>query len=297
VEQQRGTRIDHLLEMGLPTVSFEFFPPKTEAGYTHLFQAIDDLHPLQPSFVSVTYGAGGSTRQKTVALVERIQRELGIRTMAHLTCLGHTPAEIQVILADLWNAGIRNVLALRGDPPMGQMQLNPADGGLEHGSDLVRIVKARGDLCIGVAGYPEGHPQCLNRTRDLEMLKLKIDNGACFVVTQLFFDNADFYRFRDQARAIGIKVPIIAGIMPIVGVAQIKRFVGMCGAKIPHALLQRLESVEHDADAVHATGIAHAAEQCRDLLANQADGLHFYTLNKSKATVDIVKALGITHAS
>jgi methylenetetrahydrofolate reductase (NADPH) len=295
VEPQRDTRIDRLLETG-KTISFEFFPPKTEAGYVQLFQAIDALHPLKPSFVSVTYGAGGSTRQKTVALVERIQRELGIRAMAHLTCTGHTTAEIQAILADLYKAGIRNVLALRGDPPAGQMQFVPVEAGLEHASDLVRIVKSRGDLCIGVAGYPEGHPQCLNRTRDLEMLKLKVDNGACFVVTQLFFDNADFYRFRDEARAMGIKAPIIAGIMPIVGVAQIKRFVGMCGAKIPHALLLKLESVEQDADAVHATGIAHAIEQCRDLLAHGADGLHFYTLNKSKATVDIVKALGATHA-
>jgi methylenetetrahydrofolate reductase (NADPH) len=297
VEQQRGTRIDRLLELGLPTVSFEFFPPKTEAGYVQLFHAIDDLHSLRPSFVSVTYGAGGSTRQKTVALVERIQRELGIRAMAHLTCTGHTTAEIHAILADLWNAGIRNVLALRGDPPTGQAQFVPADSGLEHASDLVRIAKSQNDLCIGVAGYPEGHPQCLNRARDLEMLKLKIDNGGSFVITQLFFDNADFYRFRDQAGAMGIKVPIIAGIMPIVGVAQIKRFVGMCGAKIPHALLQKLESVENDADAVYATGIAHAIGQCRDLLAQGAQGLHFYTLNKSKATVDIVKALGFDHAS
>jgi methylenetetrahydrofolate reductase (NADPH) len=296
VQNQPDTRIDRLLQLG-KTISFEFFPPKTEAGYVQLFHAIDDLHPLRPSFVSVTYGAGGSTRQKTVALVERIQRELGIRAMAHLTCTGHTTAEIHVILDDLCKAGVRNVLALRGDPPTGQMQFAPVEVGLEHASDLVRIVKARCDLCIGVAGYPEGHPQCLNLTRDLEMLRLKVDNGAGFVITQLFFDNADFYRFRDQARAMGIKAPIIAGIMPIVGVAQIKRFVGMCGAKIPHALLLKLESVEQDAAAVHAAGVAHAIEQCRDLLAHGVDGLHFYTLNKSKATVDIVKSLSVTHAS
>jgi methylenetetrahydrofolate reductase (NADPH) len=294
----KSMRIDSLLGGGLPTISFEFFPPKTEAGFAQLFNTIKDLQSLKPSYVSVTYGAGGSTRQKTVELVERIQRESSILAMAHLTCVGHTAEEIGSILDDLWKAGVRNVLALRGDPPSGPAgQFVVTEGGFGYSSDLVKFVRGRHEFCIGVAGYPEGHPQCLNRTRDLEMLKLKIDNGACFVVTQLFFDNADFYRFRDQARAMGIKVPIIAGIMPIVGVAQIKRFVGMCGAKIPHALLQRLESVEHDADAVHATGIAHAAEQCRDLLANQADGLHFYTLNKSKATVDIVKALGITHAS
>lgn len=288
-------RIDQLLGKGQPAVSFEFFPPKTEVGFTQLFATIDELHPLRPSYVSVTYGAGGSTRQKTVALVERIQRELGIRSMAHLTCTGHTADEIGSILDDLWKAGIQNVLALRGDPQAGQTQFVATEGGFQYASDLAKFVRARHDFCIGVAGYPEGHPQCLNRTRDLEMLKRKVDNGGCFVVSQLFFENADFYRFRDQARAMGIKVPIIAGIMPISNVAQIKRFVSMCGAKIPQPLLLKLESLESDAQAVHAAGVDYAINQCRDLLTNGVDGLHFYTLNKSKATVEIVKALDVPH--
>jgi methylenetetrahydrofolate reductase (NADPH) len=296
-KQRASLRIDSLLGTGLPTISFEFFPPKTEAGFTQLFAAIKDLHSLNPSYVSVTYGAGGSTRQKTVALVERIQRESSILAMAHLTCVGHTAQEIGGILDELWAAGVRNVLALRGDPIAGpQSQFVATEGGFAHATDLVKFVHDRHDFCIGVAGYPEGHPQCLNRTRDLEMLKLKVDRGGCFVVTQLFFDNADFYRFRDQARVMGINVPIIAGIMPILNVAQIKRFISMCGAKIPHPLLLKLENLENDAEAVYSAGLAHAIDQCRDLLAHGADGLHFYTLNKSRATVDIVRALNVKHA-
>src|SRR5438270_6172147 len=276
-------RIDQLFGLRLPTLSFEFFPPKSEAGFTQLYQAIDELKAIQPSYVSVTYGAGGSTRQKTVDLVERIQRELSIRSMAHLTCVGHTADEIGRILDDLWNAGIRNVLALRGDPPAGQTQFVATEGGFANADALVKFARSRRDFCIGVAGYPEGHPQCLNRTRDLEHLKQKIDNGGNFIITQLFFDNADFYRFRDNAQAMGIKVPIVAGIMPILNVAQIKRFVSMCGAKIPHPLLTTLEKLEPDPDAVHAAGVDYATEQCLDLLNHGADGIHFYTLNRSKA--------------
>ena len=289
-------RIDQVLGLGKPSVSFEFFPPKTEAGFQQLFQTIDELHPLHPTYVSVTYGAGGSTRQKTVELVERIQRELEIRSMAHLTCVGHTAEEIGAILDDLWAAGIRNVLALRGDPPAGQMQFVATEGGFANADQLVAFMKTRRDFCIGVAGYPEGHPQCLNTTRDLEHLKRKVDNGGCFVITQLFFDNDDFYRFRDTARAAGIRVPIVAGIMPILNVAQIKRFVSMCGAKIPNPLLLKLESLEQDAEAVYAAGVDYATNQCQDLLNNDVDGLHFYTLNRSKATVQICKALDVDHA-
>jgi methylenetetrahydrofolate reductase (NADPH) len=284
-------RIDQVLKAGNPAVSFEFFPPKSEEGFRSLYKTIDDLHPLDPSYVSVTYGAGGSTRAKTVELVTRIQTDLKLRAMAHLTCVGHTADEIGSILDDLWNAGIRNVLALRGDPPAGQSSFVATEGGFAYANELVKYVKSRHDFCIGVAGYPEGHPQCLNRTRDLENLKLKVDAGGCFVITQLFFDNADFYAFRDSARRMGIHVPIIAGIMPILNVSQIKRFISMCGAKIPHPLLTHLESLERDPDAVYAAGVDHATRQCQDLLANGVDGIHFYTLNKSKATVEICKAL------
>ena len=188
-------------------------------------------------------------------------------------------------------------MTLRGDPPVGQNAFVATEGGFANADALVDCARRRHDFCIGVAGYPEGHPQCLNKTRDLEHLKRKVDNGANFIVTQLFFDNDDFYRFRDAARAMGITVPIIAGIMPILNVAQIKRFIGMCGAKIPQPLLLKLESVESNADAVYAAGVDYAVQQCKDLLANQAEGLHYYTLNKSKATVEIVRTLGADHAA
>jgi len=290
-------RIDRLFQLGLPTLSFEFFPPKTEAGFAPLYQTIDELHPLKPSYVSVTYGAGGSTRQKTVELVGRIQNELKIRSMAHLTCVGHTAEELGGILDDLWNAGIRNVLALRGDPQAGQSSFTATQGGFANANALVAFARQRYDFCIGVAGYPEGHPQCLNKTRDLEHLKQKLDAGANFVITQLFFDNADFYRFRDAARSMGIRQPIVAGLMPILNVSQIKRFISMCGAKIPHPLLTRLESLEQDPDAVYAAGVEHAVNQCRDLLENGVDGIHFYTLNKSRATVQVCEALDLPHAA
>ncbi|HZZ44606.1 MAG TPA: methylenetetrahydrofolate reductase [NAD(P)H] [Tepidisphaeraceae bacterium] len=286
-------RIDAITGKGSPTVSFEFFPPKTEQGFTLLYQTIEELRPLGPSYVSVTYGAGGSTREKTVQLVEKIQKDIGIRSMAHLTCVGHTADQIGSILDDLWKAGIRNVLALRGDPPAGQSQFTATEGGFAYANELVSYIRSRHDFCIGVAGYPEGHPQCLNKSRDLENLHKKVDAGGSFVVTQLFFDNAEFYRFRDRARAMGITVPIVAGIMPITNVGQIKRFVSMCGAKIPHRYLQKLEAIESDPAAVHEMGIEYAAMQCRDLLFNDVEGLHFYTLNKSKATVDVCRRLNI----
>lgn len=277
-------------------MSFEFFPPKTEAGFTQLYQTIDELKSHQPTYVSVTYGAGGSTREKTIDLTTRIQNEIGIRAMAHLTCVGHRADEIGRILDELWDKGVRNVLALRGDPPVGQSSFVPTEGGFSYADQLAAYVKNRHDFCIGVAGYPEGHPQCLNRTRDLENLKRKVDNGGCFIITQLFFDNTDFYRFVESARRMGIKAPILAGIMPITNVAQIKRFVTMCGAKIPHPLLLKLESLEADAEAVYSAGVEYATRQCQDLLFHGVDGIHFYTLNKSKATVQICKALNVEHA-
>jgi methylenetetrahydrofolate reductase (NADPH) len=289
-------RIDEILGLGKPTVSFEFFPPKNEQGFAQLYQTIEELKPHSPSYVSVTYGAGGSTRQKTVDLVGKIQNEIGIRAMAHLTCVGHTANEIGGILDELWTSGIRNVLALRGDPQGGQATFVPTEGGFAYANELVKFVAGKHDFCIGVAGYPEGHPQCLNRTRDLEHLKRKVDSGGRFIITQLFFDNADFYRWREQARSMGVKVPIIAGIMPITNVAQIKRFIGMCGAKIPQPLLLKLEQLEHDPEAVYAAGVEYATRQCQDLLFHGVDGIHFYTLNKSKATVQICKALNVPHA-
>lgn len=290
---QPPLRVDELIAQStVPTRSFEFFPPKDDEGFAALYRTIDRLRPLQPGYVSVTYGAGGSTRQKTVDLAGRIQNEIGIRSVAHLTCVGHTRDEIGGILDGLWDAGIRNVLALRGDPPKGQTEFVKTEGGFAYASELISFIAERNPgFCILTSGYPEGHIHCLNKVRDLEHLKSKQDAGASVIVTQFFFDNAELYRFRDQARAMGITVPIVAGVMPIVSVSGVKRMVSLSGARIPNPLLVALEKVEGDNDAVAQIGTQHALEQCRDLLANGIDGIHFYTLNRSRATVDICTAL------
>ena len=288
---EASPRIDALFQSGRPLTSFEFFPPKNDEAAAALLETIEELRPLRPDFVSITRTGGGTL--PTIELTSRIQNEIGIHAMSHFTCVGYTKEQIADFLDRLWEDGVRNILALRGDPPAGQNLFSVTEGGLTYANEMVEFVAARHPFCIGVAGYPEGHPQALNKTRDLEMLKLKVDNGAQFIITQLFFDNDEFYRWRDAARGMGIEVPIIAGIMPISNVAQIKRFVMMCGAKIPQPLLVQLESLESDPLAVHAAGVEHAIRQCEDLLAQDADGLHFYTLNKSKATMLIGQALGI----
>jgi len=285
-------RIDRFFAPNRPTISFEFFPPKTDEAWKSLYQTIEHLKPLAPTYVSVTYGAGGSTRAKTVELCGKIQQEIGIDTLAHLTCVGHTADEIGQILDQLWDKGVRNVLALRGDPPAGGVWTK-TPGGFDHADELVNFVRSKHDFFVACAGFPEGHPQCLNLSRDLEHLKGKVDMGAGAIVTQLFFDNNDFLHFRDNCRRLGINVPIVAGIMPILNVSQIKRFVTMCGAKIPHPLLTKLESLEHDPAAAEAAGIEYAANQCRDLLFHGVDGIHFYTLNKHPATIEIVKQLRV----
>lgn len=282
-------RIDALFKAGRNTLSFEFFPPKTDEGHTQLLTAIEELRPLSPDFVSITRTGTGT--QSTLDLTSEVQNKLGIRAMSHLTCVHHTREEMGSALDNLWESGVRNVLALRGDTPPGTNPVERGEAGFNYASDLVPFVRDRHDFCIGVAGYPEGHPQCLNLTRDMEMLKKKIDVGAHFIITQLFFSNDDFYRWRDAANGMGINVPLIAGLMPIGNVAQIKRFVTMCGAKIPQPLLLQLESLESDPLAVHAAGVEYAIRQCEDLIANGVDGLHFYTLNRSKATALIGQAL------
>ena len=282
-------RIDALFKAGRHLLSFEFFPPKTDEGHNQLLKAIEELRPLAPDFVSITRTGEGT--QSTLDLTSEVQNKLGIRAMSHLTCVHHTREEMGAALDHLWDSGVRNVLALRGDLPAGTTQVAQGEDGFHFASDLVPFVRERHDFCIGVAGYPEGHPQSLNLTRDLEMLKKKIDEGAHFVITQLFFNNADFYRWRDAASTMGMDVPIVAGLMPIGNVAQIKRFVTMCGAKIPQPLLLQLESLESDPLAVHAAGVEYAIRQCEDLIANGCDGLHFYTLNRSKATALIGQAL------
>jgi methylenetetrahydrofolate reductase (NADPH) len=284
-------KIHETLRPGEPSFSFEFFPPKDDAGFEQLYKTIQVLKPLHPTYVSVTYGAGGSTRSKTIQLVERIKNEIGIESMAHLTCVGATRDEIAAVLDDLAAAGVDNVLALRGDPPRGEQSFVPRAGGLAHASELIELIRARHDFCIGAACYPEVHPEATSADADLEHLKRKVDAGADFLITQLFFDNADFLRFRDRCRKAGIDRPIIAGIMPIQSVGQIKRFTQMCGTKIPGPLLRRIEAVEDDVDSVRHIGMFHSTEQCRELLREGVAGIHFYTLNRSTATRAIFQYL------
>jgi methylenetetrahydrofolate reductase (NADPH) len=272
-------------------VSFEFFPPKDQEGVGRLFQTVAELAPFEPAYVSVTYGAGGSTRQLTVELVGRIQREVGIDAMAHLTCVGATRAELGSVLEQLEAGGVQNVIALRGDPPKGAAAFVTPEGGFGHASELVAFIKPRGTFCIAGACYPEKHPEAESLDFDIARLKHKVDAGAEFLITQLFFDNADYFAFVERARAAGIQVPIVAGIMPITNVSQIKRFSAMCGTRMPAALLHKLEPIATDADAVCEVGVEHALAQCQDLLARGAPGIHFYTLNRSKATLEILRRL------
>jgi methylenetetrahydrofolate reductase (NADPH) len=272
-------------------ISFEFFPPKDQDGVGRLFQTVAELAPFAPAYVSVTYGAGGSTRQLTVELVGRIQREVGIDAMAHLACVGATRTELGSVLEQLEASGVQNVIALRGDPPKGATSFVTPEGGFGHASELVEFIKPRGTFCIAGACYPEKHPEAESLAADIEKLKRKVDAGAEFLITQLFFDNSDYFAFVERARAAGIEVPIVAGIMPITNVSQIKRFSAMCGARMPPALLQRLEPVASDAAAVVEVGVAHAAQQCQELLTRGAPGIHFYTLNRSQATLEILRRL------
>ncbi|HEX6764853.1 MAG TPA: methylenetetrahydrofolate reductase [NAD(P)H] [Polyangiaceae bacterium] len=274
-----------------PTFSFEFFPPKGEDGVTRLFQTIAELKPYEPAFVSVTYGAGGSTRRLTVELVRRIKREIGIEAMAHLTCVGAPKSELEDVLRELVEGSIENVIALRGDPPRGETKFVPHADGFAHGAELVRLIRSRFDLCIAAACYPETHTEAADAETDLRHLKAKVDAGADFLITQLFFDNSDYFRFVERARRAGIAVPIVAGIMPITNLSQIKRFTATIGARIPSELLGRLETAGEDSEAIQAVGVEHATAQCRDLLERGVPGVHFYTLNRSRATRDILDRL------
>lgn len=284
-------KISQMLAAGSPTVSFEFFPPRDDAGFERLFSTIEALQPLTPSFVSVTYGAGGTTRRKTVELVQRIRRDIGIEAMAHLTCVGADRAEITQVLESLETGGIDNVLPLRGDPPPGQSRFAPVPDGFRYASELVAFIRDRYDFCLGGACYPETHPEAPSAEIDLANLKRKVDAGAEFLITQLFFDNRDFLRFRDRALEARITAPIVAGIMPILSLDQTKRFASMCGASIPSALMQRMEAVSDDSQSIRAIGIEHATNQCRELLREGVAGLHFYTLNRSPATRAICREI------
>ena len=284
-------RIIEKLSSTRPSFSFEFFPPKDEAGTEQLFRTIAELAPYEPSYVSVTWGAGGSTRRLTVDLVCRIQREVGIESMAHLTCVGASREEIGLVLDLLRAGGIDNVLALRGDPPRGQTDFVKTDGGFEHADELIGFIRQNYDFCLAAACYPEKHPEACDAANDLVNLKRKVDAGADFLITQLFFEPADYFEFVKRARAAGIEKPILAGIMPITNLSQIKRFTAMCGTRIPEPLLFELEAAGEDPEKVRQIGIEHATKQCRALLDAGVPGVHFYTLNRSPSTKRVLEAL------
>ena len=274
-----------------PSFSFEFFPPKDAEGTDQLYRTIADLRAFAPTYVSVTYGAGGSTRRLTVDLVRRIRAETGIETMAHLTCVDASRAELAEVLDELRDGGIENVLALRGDPPKGATLFEQPPGGFAHAAELVGFIRSRYDLCLAAACYPEKHPEAPDLATDLRHLKSKVDAGAELLITQLFFDNDLYFRFVDRAVREGIHVPILAGIMPITNVSQVKRFTAMCGATIPRSLMDRLEATQGQPCEVRAVGVEHAVRQCEQLLERGVPGIHFYTLNRSPATRLVLRAL------
>ena len=292
-----------ILDRAKPSLSFEFFPPRTESTWEDLYQAIRELEPLQPSFVSITYGAGGGTRELTHDLVVKIKQTTSIPPVPHLTCVGHSEAEVGEILQRYAAAGVTNILALRGDPPKDQPNYDWSQGEFQQAADLVRFIRnfnasgvhpdPRG-FGIGVAGFPEGHPSTPNRVDELDFLKAKVDAGADYICTQLFFDNHDFLDFRDRCDLAGIKVPIIAGVMPVTSIQGMKRMAELAaGARYPAKLLRALERAKSNTAAVERVGIHYAAEQCAGLLDEGVDGIHFYTLNKSHATREIYDTLGI----
>lgn len=269
------------------TFSFEFSPPRTPGAVTRLLETAERLRRLSPTFVSVTYGAGGSTRRNTIDVVTRLQAELDLTAAAHLTCVGHSQAELRETLGELASRGIENLMLLRGDPPRDQPNFVPAADGFANAYQLVRLARSLGDFSIGVAGYPEGHQECADRQRDLRHLKLKVEGGANFVVTQLFFRNADYFSFVERANLLGIGCRIIPGIMPALSWPQIQRMAKLCGASIPPALAADLEAAGEDRVRSERVGIDWATAQCEDLLRRGAPGIHLYTLNQSHAAEEI----------
>ena len=278
-----------------PVISFEFFPPKTDDGERNLLEKhIPALRATQPDFCSVTYGAGGSTRDKTLRIVDRIQKQHGLTALAHLTCVNHTRDEVSELLGRIRALGCKNILALRGDPPGGG-EFKPTPGGFEYAAQLVGLIREQGGFSIGVAGFPEGHIACpAGRLADWQHLKAKVDAGADFVLTQLFFDNADFFAFRDHlAGKLGVRVPLVPGVVPILSAPGILKFTRTCGARIPAELRAKLEALGDDDAAATEFGIEYATRQCEELLRGGVPGLHFYTLNKSHSTVRVLKNLGL----
>lgn len=271
-----------------PVFSFEFFLPKAPEDLAGFMTGVRELKSLNPSFVTLTYGAGGSGREKTIETAGRIQSELGIKTASHLTCIAHTKAEIAAILTRLRALDITTIVALRGDPPKGVEVPPPGKRDFGYARDLVAYIRERGGFQLAVAGYPEGHPESPSREADLARLKEKVDAGGDWIVTQLFFDNRDYFDFVRRCRQADIDVPIVPGIMPVTGYAQLKRFTAMCGAKLPPSLVALLEPIQDQPEAVIRCGIEYATRQCRELLSGGAPGIHFYTLNRTRSTSEIL---------
>ena len=275
-----------------PLRSLEFFPPKDDEGVANLRATATALKRIAPDFVSVTYGAGGTTRERTAQVSALLKDELGFTVMPHLTCVGHSRAELHAIADRLHAGGFRNIMTLRGDPPKGETAFTAAPDGLRYASDLVALLRSRHpDFCLGVAGYPEKHPEAPSFDTDLAHLKHKVDAGAAFITTQLFFDNAVYYRFVEKCRAAGITVPIVPGIMTVLSLKQIQRFTALCGATLPAKLLTRLEAAGDQPDIVETLGIDWALAQIRDLLANGAPGYHLYILNRAKSALALAAGL------
>lgn len=286
--------VKDILNTNSISFSFEFFPPKTDKGWGSLFDTISDLEPLKPAYVSVTYGAGGSTRGRTHDLVTKIEKDTGITVVSHLTCVGSSKDEIMSILKKYDEAGIANILALRGDAPDGGQKWEQHPDGFKHASELVAFIKKHfPHMGVGVAGFPEGHPETPNRLKEIDYLKAKVDEGADYIVTQLFFDNRDFYDFCERCDIAGINIPIVAGIMPIVTKSGMDRMAELAaGAKFPASLIRGVQRTESD-EYVEKFGIHWATEQVRDLIDNKVKGIHFYTLNKSLQTLKIYESLGL----
>jgi len=283
--------IPDLFGRGLPVFSFEFFLPKTPLEDEPFKATVRELKTLEPSFVTLTYGPGGAARVRTIEMAGAMKNEIGIETAAHLTCIAHTREEIGEILERIRAYGIENIVALRGDPPKDGSGIPFENRDFKYARDLVREIRSRDGFSVAVAGYPEGHRECLSKEEDLLHLKEKVDAGGDWVITQLFFDNRDYFGFVERCRGVGIQVPIVPGIMPVTNYQQLQKFTMMCGARIPDDMRAALEPIAQDREAVIRYGIEYAFQQCRELLEKGAPGIHFYTLNKSRSTQEILRRL------